>query len=108
MEVLKEDDDGEIFERTTWLQKRNERVEMRACPFKDYISELGCRFRKFDTWPLSDVLDKMIWMLGKPPMSEDRDAGIPIAGKLKKQKKEIYKIATNGRKDYVVVGKSGV
>ena len=54
-----------------WIRKRNGRVEMRAFPlysqkvmFKDLVFEFDCRFRKFDTCPLSDVLDKAIWRLG--------------------------------------------
>ena len=76
--VLKVDHQGAIIYRMAWIQKRNERApSMRAFPlfsqkamFKDWISEFVCWFRKFDTWPLSDVLDKMIWMLGKPQRNE--------------------------------------
>ena len=42
-EISKEDPQREIFERMTWLQKRNGRVEMRAVPLfsqKAMISDL--------------------------------------------------------------------
>ena len=61
---------------------------MRAVPlfrqkamFKYWILEFDCRFRKFDTCPLRDVLDKSIWMLGKSPMSKDREDGGLVGGK---------------------------
>ena len=54
----------------------NERAEMRAHPtfsqkraFEDWVSEI-------DTWPLSEVLDKMIDMLEKPDQPTGREAWI--------------------------------
>ena len=85
---------------------------MRAVPlfslkamFKDWVFEFDCWFWEFETWPLSVFLDKMIWMLKKPHWPQDREDGSLIGGKLMPRKKEIYKIATNGRMDYVIVDK---
>ena len=72
----------------------NYRVEMCAVPLfiqkaapKDWNGEFDCRFRKFGTCPFSDVLDKMIWMLGKPPRPKDREAGSPTGGEIGRDKR---------------------
>ena len=71
----------------------------RPCLRIGFLSSIfGLEIRKFDTCPLIDVLDRMIWMLQKPHMPKDSEAGSLIGRKMKKQKKESYKIATNGSK----------
>ena len=54
--------------------------------FKDWIVEFDFRLMQFDTLPLSDVLDKMIWMLGKSHMPNDRGAGSLSGAKVGKAK----------------------
>ena len=64
-------------------------VEMCAVPlfsqntmFKDWRFTFDCWSRKFDTWPLGDVLDKTIWMLEKPHRPKDREDGGLVGGRV--------------------------
>ena len=68
--------------------------------FKAWAFEFDCRFRKFGACPLNDVLDKTIWAF-----PGGRESGSLIGRKTHQQKKESYKIATGGSKDYVVIYK---
>ena len=73
--------------------------------FGDWICDANCRLRKFDPWPMSELLDKMISMLKKPPIPKDREARFLIGGELDRQKRESYMLGIHGSTDYVVIGK---
>ena len=62
--------------------EENERDEMCILPtfsqkrvFEDWIFDTDCRFGKFDSAPLSELLDKMNDMLGNSAENKDREAG---------------------------------
>ena len=94
-EVLKEGRHGWISGRGEWQQKRN--GGMKCAQFR-YLakwpclrigfSEFDCWFIKFDTSQLSDVLDKMIWMSGKPLTLKDREDGGLVGGKMQTKERE--------------------
>ena len=92
-------------------KKRNERVEMCLVPlfseqavFSEWISEFDCWFMKFDSWPLSDLLGKLILLL-KANRAKDREAVGLIERKMSNRQNESFKIATPGRKDFVVINR---
>ena len=78
---LKDDPKGEISERRDWLKNGTKGYK---CAMFRYMAEKPCLriaflslavgLEKFDTWPLSGVLDKKIWILKKSHMPEDREA----------------------------------
>ena len=72
--------------------------------FEDWILEIDCRFRRFDSWPLFEVLYKMIDMLKKPDWPNGGEGGDLIGRKLNKHKRESYRKWANGVYD-VVIGK---
>ena len=73
--------------------------------FGDWVFEFDGLFMKFDTLPLSEVLDKTATMLMKSTKPRDREAWDPIGRKLNKKKREIYKLEMQGGSDYVVITK---
>ena len=58
--------------------------------YEDWILEIDCWLIKFDRWPLSEVLDQSITMLGRSGKTKDRDAGGLIFRKLSKDKRDQF------------------
>lgn len=72
--------------------------------FANWIFGIGCWFRMRDSWALSEILDKMVFMLKKSAETKDREGRDLIGRKLRTQRIERYKKLAN-KGDYVVIGK---
>ena len=77
------------------FEKRRGRCEMFVVPMfsrngalGDWAFEVDCRFRKFDSWPLRGIFDKMISMLKKSTKPKDREPVCLIGRKRYRQKGE--------------------
>ena len=89
------DHEWPIFERRVRTRGRNKRGEMCTLPLLGQLTAFGRLLAWFDTWfrklhqyPISEILDKMVEMLGNSFKPNDRDACDLIFKKLYNQRRE--------------------